>query len=96
MHRAILTYQLHASVLTRLQAACCLSQQNMDDKQSHHRIIIEKQDLHACKLDLLGSRQKVVPKLLTCVHALVVVHRVLVAHSLNVKGARQPLINVCR
>ncbi len=52
LHRAILTYQLHASVLTRLQAACCLSQQNMDDKQSHHRIIIEKQDLHACKLDL--------------------------------------------
>jgi len=36
------------------------------------------------------------PKLLTCVHALVVVHRVLVAHSLNVKGARQPLVNVCR
>ena len=27
-------------MLTRLQAACCLSQQNMDDKQSHLRISI--------------------------------------------------------
>lgn len=45
---------------------------------------------------LRGSRQKMMHKLLTCVHALVVVHRVLVAHSLDVKGARQPHVNVCR